>query len=294
MPPMASGRSPARRTRYSATPWNYLATPNENVLHGGWSGPLGQNERRLFPGFVAIAIATVSVMGLERRRISLLVVGGIGLLVSLGVNTPFYSLLTSVLFVYNGLRAPARASILVFLALAALVALGWSRLEARLKRWGPLATAAVAAALLAEYATVRATWYIPEARPPEVYAWLAKQPRAVVLELPVSTADRLDVTPDGVYMFRSTGHWQPILNGYSGFFPRSYLELTERMKAFPDDESIAYLKSRQVDLVVIHGARVAPDVFGAMTAALMTRPDFELTAQFAQERGPDIVFRLLK
>jgi len=279
---------------YSATLWNYLSTPNENLIHGGWSGRLGRNERRLFPGVIAMAIAAVGLIGLERKRITLLAVGAVGFVISLGVNTPLYSLLASVLFIYNGLRAPARASILVFLALAGLVALGWSRLEGRLKGWAPAATIAVALALLAEYATVQARWYVPAPQTPEVYEWLARQPRSVVLELPLTTADRLDIVPDGVYMFRSTSHWQPLLNGYSGFFPRSFIELSGRMQTFPDDASIAYLKVRQVDVVIVHGGLMEPDRFGKMVADLMTRPDFEMKGQFAEPRGPDVVFRLIR
>ena len=136
---------------YSATLWNYLSTPNHNVVHGGWSGALGQNERRLFPGIVALAIAAAGVVGMERRRLTLAVVGLVGFVISLGLNTPVYSILSSVLFIYNGLRAPARASILVFLALAGLVAFGWARLERSLKGWAPAATAVAALALLGEY-----------------------------------------------------------------------------------------------------------------------------------------------
>ena len=268
---------------YSATIWNYLATPNENIVHGGWSGVLGQNERRLFPGVVALAIAACGLIAVKRRQITLLVVGAVGFVISLGLNTPLYSVLTSVLFIYNGLRAPARASILVFLALSGLVAFGWARLEPALKRWAPLATVAVAVALLAEYATVQSNWYVADPRPPEVYQWLALQPRSVVLELPLTTPDRLDLVPDGTYMFRSTVHWQPLLNGYSGFFPKSFMELTERMRSFPDETSIAYLKERQVDLVVVHGNRLAPDVFGEMVTTLMARPDFEAKGQFAEQ-----------
>jgi hypothetical protein len=279
---------------YSATLWNYLSTPNENVVHGGWSGALGQNERRLFPGVIALVIGVVGVIGMERRRLTLLAVGVVGFVISLGVNTPFYSVLTSVLFIYNGLRAPARASILVFLALAGLVAFGWARLERSFKGWAPLATTVVAMALLAEYATVQSHWFVAETRPPAVYEWLARQPRSVVLELPVTTADRLDLVPDGIYMFRSTEHWQPILNGYSGFFPKSFIELTERMKSFPDEASIAYLKQRQVDFIVVHGGLLAPDRFGAITARLLARPDIEAKGQFEELRGPDMVFRLVR
>ena len=278
---------------YSATVWNYLATPYENVVHGGWSGPLGQNERRLFPGFVAIALAGVGLWAFERRRLTLLVVGVVGFIISLGLNTPIYSALGSVLFIYNGLRAPARASILVFLAVAGLVAYGWSRLERVMQGLAPVATAVVAAALLLEYSTGQSRWFITGPTP-AVYAWLAAQPRSVVLELPLTTADRLDVVPDGLYMFRGTVHWQPLLNGYSGFFPKSYIELTERMKTFPGDEAVAYLKQRGVDLVVIHAGLMPPDRFGDVTAKLLLRSDFSAVARFQERRGPDMVFRLLR
>lgn len=279
---------------YSATLANYLSTPNENIIHGAWSGGLGQNERRLFPGIVALVIAVIGVFGLERRRLTLLVAGLVGFVISLGLNTPLYSILSSVLFIYHGLRAPARASILVFLALAGLVAFGWARIEPAFRRWAPVATGAVALALLAEYATVQSRWFVADQRPPAVYEWLAEQPRSVVLELPLTTADRLDLVPDGIYMFRSTAHWQPMLNGYSGFFPKSFIELTERMKTFPDEGSIAYLKERQVDLVVIHGGLMAPDAFGEAIATLLDRPDFEAKGHFAEPRGPDMVFRLIR
>ena len=278
---------------YSATLWNYLAAPNENVVHGGWSGPLGQNERRLFPGFVAIAIAGWGLWAIERRRLTLLILGVVGFIISLGLNTPVYSALGSVLFIYNGLRAPARASILVFLAVAGLVAYGWSRLEGTMKGLAPVATAVVAAALLLEYSTVQSHWFVAGPTP-AVYAWLAEQPRSVIVELPVTTADRFDVVPDGLYMFRSTVHWQPLLNGYSGFFPKSYLELTERMKTFPGEEAVAYLKQRGVDLVVIHGGLMPPDRFGDVTAKLLLRRDVSAVAQFQERRGPDMVFRLLR
>ena len=286
-------RTSADILTYSATLANYLSTPYGNLVHGDWSGPLGQNERRLFPGFVALAIAVAGFAGLERRRLTLIVTGLIGFIISLGLNTPIYAAIGKVLFIYHGLRAPARASILVFLALAGLVAYGWSRLEPLFKRWAPVATMVAAVALLGEYVTVQSHWYVPGPSP-EVSRWLARQPRAVVLELPLTTSDRLDLVPDGVYMFRSIEHWQPILNGYSGFFPASYLELTERMRTFPDEASIAYLKQRQVDLVVIHGGLFTPDNFGRITSVLLGRSDFEVKAQFEEPRGPDMVFRLLR
>ena len=60
-------------------------------------------------------------------------------------------------------------------------------------------------------------------------------------------------------MFNSTWHWQPIVNGYSGFFPKTFIELAEHTASFPDDRSIEYLKRRGVDLLVIHGSLMEPE-----------------------------------
>jgi hypothetical protein len=131
---------------YSATPWNYLATHEANVVHGGWSAGFGRPERRLFPGAIAIAIAAAGLLAFDRRRATLIVIGVSGFVISLGFNTPFYELLRASVFPYRGLRAPARASILLFLAIAGLVAFGWARLmRGRSPRVTTIATIAIAA-----------------------------------------------------------------------------------------------------------------------------------------------------
>jgi hypothetical protein len=277
---------------YSATIENYLATPSDNLLHGSWSAAFGQSERRLFPGVLALGLAAIGLAGFEKRRGTLVIVGLTGFIISLGLNTPIYDWLRIVLFPYRGLRAPARASILVFFALAGLAAFGWARILPRLGRWRTPATAVVAVAMLMEYATLLHTWLDLPAKPPAVYAWLATQPRSVVVEFPLPTADRLDFTYESLYMFGSTTHWQPILNGYSGFFPQSFLDLTEYSKSFPDDRSVAYLKQRGVDFIVVHGSYIPIDKFGQMTSGLLARPDVQTAARFEERLGPDIVFRL--
>ncbi len=65
---------------------------------------------------------------IDRQRVTLIVLGVVGFMISLGLNSPFYEPLRAVFFPYRGLRAPARASILLYLALAALAAFGWARL----------------------------------------------------------------------------------------------------------------------------------------------------------------------
>lgn len=277
---------------YSASVANYLATPVENLLHGGWSAALGAPERRLFPGVLAMALAAAGLMR-ARRRLDLVAIGAIGFVISLGLNSPLYEPLRAIVFPYRGLRAPARASILVFLAIAALVAFGWTRITRRLSpRSAAAAALACALLLLLEYRTRMEAWLELPRRPAEVYRWLATQPRAVIAEFPFARAHRLHSIGDGLYMFNSTWHWQPTVNGYSGFYPDSFIDLSQRLATFPDDQSIAALKERGVELMVIHGGMMSPEEFGEMTSALLARPDIEAMARFDAPLGPDAVFRV--
>jgi hypothetical protein len=68
--------------------------------------------------------------------------------------------------------------------------------------------------------------------------------------------------------------------------------LAQETSGFPDDRSIEYLKTRGVDLVIIHGGLMKPDEFGEMTSRLLARPDIEALARFEESRGSDVVFRL--
>ena len=278
---------------YSATLPNYLSTPETNSVHGWWSASLGKQERRLFPGVIALVLAAVGLASIERHRVSMVMIAVIGFIISLGLNTVFYEPLRAVVFPYRGLRAPARASILVFLALAGLAAVGWARImRGRPRRVSVFATTVLALALLAEYRTTLDSWFVLPPRPPEVYRWLALQPRSVVAEVPIARADSLHAIADGIYMYNSTWHWQPIVNGYSGYFPKTFIELAENTENFPDEHSIQYLKRRGVDLLVIHGSMMDPEKFGEMTAALLARPDIEAMARFQERMGADVVFRL--
>ena len=68
---------------------------------------------------------------------------------------------------------------------------------------------------------------------------------------------------DTRYLYFSTFHWHPIVNGNSGYFPKSYEELTERERDFPSDSAVEYLRTRGVDYVAVHGAFIDPEKFRA-------------------------------
>jgi hypothetical protein len=93
-----------------------------------------------------------------------------------------------------------------------------------------------------------------EPNPPAVYEWLHSAPEGVVIEYPVDGLEGRVGPQDPTYMYYSTLHWKPLLNGYSGFAPPSYIELLERMRDFPSAASIEYLRSRQARYLLVHSA----------------------------------------
>jgi hypothetical protein len=277
---------------YSATPINYLSSEPRNLAHGQWSGRLGRSERYLFPGVAAIGLALLGLGGWSPRKTMIAAIAGVGFVVSLGLNTPIYVWIRELVFAYRGLRAPARAAVLVTLAISLFAAYGWAAVLRRHPRWKLVGTGLVMAVLTLEYVTFPGD-YLPLSRRPSALArWLSQQPRSVIVEFPLPKADALHTIQDGLYMYASTFHWQPTLNGYSGFYPRSYLELLDQAQDFPSDSALRYLKSRRVDLIVLHGRHLKPDEFGRWAAMLAARKDVDQVAQFPEQGGDDLVFRL--
>jgi hypothetical protein len=83
-----------------------------------------------------------------------------------------------------------------------------------------------------------------------IYAALADEPDAVLVELPLySPVDALGNAP---YLLNSTAHWRPIVNGYSGLVPRDYHAHWEAIREFPDASAVSYLHSLGVTHVAIN------------------------------------------
>jgi hypothetical protein len=62
----------------------------------------------------------------------------------------------------------------------------------------------------------------------------------------------LPLFEDPLYMLWSTDGFPRIVNGYSGFFPRSRSALLKATRGFPDERSVAFLRSLGVRMVVLH------------------------------------------
>ena len=239
---------------FSARPSNYLNATPDNWLYGRMLETRGRPERRLFPG---TAITLLAMIGLllrypPRRAFVylLLLVGAFEM--SLGFSGHIYGWLYEYVPVFRGLRAVARLGIYVLLFLSVLGGYGFAALSSgRSRRFTAVLAAALVVVLTAEYrVSLPLSRDFPNSAPP-VYRLLAHQPPGVVAEFPVPRPSALPFL-DAQYLYCSTFHWFPLVNGYSGMYPTSYLVRLERLENFPDTRSFLALKADNVRYVILH------------------------------------------
>ena len=280
---------------YSAEPYNYLAAPYPNVMFGmpSWRQNLGGPERELFQGIAGPLFVVVAVWPpLSAVRIAYALGFAFAFDASLGFNGYTYSFLHEFAFPYRGLRVPARMAILVGLSLAVLAGFGAARLAALSpRRWlTAAALATLAAGILLEYrATVRLRYLWRS--PPPVYDALPASAR-VIFEMPLVDPD---MALEPLYMYFSTFHWRRLVNGYSGFSPRSHQQLVKMMETFPDDTGMAELRRRGVDAIVVHGAfHRSPEAYKKLADALDERPDVVLVRTVKWHEHESRVYRMIE
>jgi hypothetical protein len=285
------GDRDARAVRlYSAEGADYLEPHFRSLVYGRWSDD-GRSERQLFPRLMPVALAATALWPpLSVARIAYTLALVVALDGSFGLNGGYYPLLYSYVSPFRGLRVPARFSILVGLTLAVLAGYGVARL---LGRW-PGHRKPITAVLLG-LIVLEAMPRMPLERvwpdPPPVYAGIDGEPSAVVAELPMLTGPRAYAF-DARYMYFSTFHWHPIVNGSSGYFPSSYEELIRRQQDFPSDSAVEQLRARGVDYVALHGAFIDPDEFNRIVTALARRQDMSLVVAAPWEGSESRLYRL--
>jgi hypothetical protein len=287
------GRSEVEVVTFSARPSSYLVATPDNILWGRAFASRGRLERRLFPGILVVILAIVGLLLQPPPKVALvyLVAMVVAFDMSLGLSGHIYRLLYEHVPVYQGLRALARLGIFVVFFLAALAAYGYVAIAELLPvRARPVLAFVLCALLLLEY-RVRPLELVPYPNTaPPLYEWLSTQPRGVVAELPIRSSGLPGADP--AYSYLSTFHWQPIVNGYSGFYPASYLARIEDVAEFPDERSIHRLREDGVRYLVVHLIEIEPARREAVVNGL--RNDFglaELTRR-SDGRGEAVVFAL--
>src|SRR5436305_8370529 len=122
---------------------------------------------------------------------------------------------------------------------------GAARVLPRWPRFRVVITAASLTAVVVDampYLELEPVW----PRPPSIYDAMAEDRSAVLAEFPMPPHQDFSFR-DARYLYLSTFHWHPIVNGNSGWAPPSYLELLKQERDFPSDDAMAYRRQRGVD-----------------------------------------------
>jgi hypothetical protein len=278
---------------YSAMLDSYLATPPGNRLYGELTSGVGGPELRLFPGLTAIVFAIGAL--LRPRRTSLVYLGLliVAMIASMGVNAPFFRAMRWASELVTMLRVPARFAAVFLCALGVLAATGAAAFFATLasRRTRAIAVVAIAAVMLAEYSTVLR---LEEVHPPSpVHRYLASQPRGAVAELPMPEINSLPGN-DAQREYYSTFHWQPLLNGYSGYYPISHNALLFYLETFPRGSWIDLLIGRGARYFVVHEREFRPPVLANVLRRMEADPRLRRIARFPDPYDPSWIYERVK
>jgi hypothetical protein len=300
---------------YSADVQSYLSAPALlNDLYVAVFRPItpvGAHERLLFPGLVLPILVLVGsvapVRGVAqseirrlRRLFGLIAVVAVVLslgpyLIVFGVNTHIplpYLLPYYVVPGWSAMRVPARFAFLALLATVPVAALGVQALIERVAAARPLtagrrlAPPAVALALVGFFLLELGTkpWplqAVPTGRDvPEVYRWLARARPGPIVEIPLDLLGR-----DEEYLYLSTVHWLPIVNGRSGFGPSSHDEIKTILAELPGTRGHEYAAALGLRAMVVHGNRLSREERIRWAAAEEAGHVRRLAAF-----GPDVVY----
>jgi hypothetical protein len=212
-----------------------------------------------FPGVVVLLLAGVAVSSASSRRdprVRMCAAVALGCaVVSMVPRLPGYERVHDLVPLFWALRAPTRLGQLVLLALAVLAAFGIAQLERQWGRWRAWPAIATTAVVLINVESFRAPLpYRPFNGIPAVYQRLISETGAVVAEFPIW--ERRQTFFNAPYMLNSTVHWKPLVNGFSGFLPASYLSLYEDLKDFPAGSAVESLRRRGITHVVLHDMKL--------------------------------------
>ena len=287
---------------FSAKPSSYKVATETNYLYGDRSAPRGRPERRLFTGILPLLLAVTGLLLRPPRDEAIAYLLGLAVAfeMSLGMYGYTYPLLYEHVPVFNGLRAPARLGIFVLFFLALLAAWGHAAIEQALRpATAPPSTrirthvlaVVICAVLMLEYwvAPLKLVKY-PNS-PAPLQAWLARQPRGVVAEMPLAPAHLLP-GEDPRYEYLSTFHWQPSINGYSGYYPPSYLERVDRLQAFPAAPATRVLQRSGVRYVVVHLGSYTQSEAASVLSALVLNDAYVHLGSFSDGRAIAEVYML--
>jgi hypothetical protein len=272
-------RGSGEQALYAAGPKHYIASMPDSLLYGRLTGSVGLPEKRLFPGFAAMLLVAVALWPpVDRQRIAYAVAAAVAVDISFGHRGILGAGLQAHTEVYRGLRVIARIGALVLMLISILAGFGVARIVVRVRRSGWAIPAVIALGLIVVLESLVRPMYLErvETRPGGVYRWLLAQPSGVVAEFPMPISGNKPIDPglyESRFAYNSTFHWRPLVNGYSGFWPSSYVELLRAAKDFPSDDALEALSAKGVEYLILHERFYGPEGYRRATRALDSRQD---------------------
>jgi hypothetical protein len=252
----------ASGTHYRSAAWPQLI-PTPGIETASRPG-----ARAFWPGTLKIGLALAGLVwglrtGFRRWTAFCGTLLVMGFLLSLGPaddgGPSLYGLLTSLYPGFAQLRSPFRFAVFVQLAVALLAAGGLGVLWTRARLTVPWRVVLVLGmgTLAAVELRPREQALLPLPRAEATLPWLAwveseTRPEDVLAFLPFpvgrNAKDYLETTQ---WMLWQTRHGRPMVNGYSGFFPKPFRELKAALEDFPDAASLDLLANRGVRYCVV-------------------------------------------
>lgn len=173
----------------------------------------------------------------------------LGVLGSLGLRTFFYTSLFK-LYVFRGIRVPARFAMIAYVGLAGLAAVGVLFILGESRRRRIAMAVLVVLVVTAELLVAPVRWYVSPEPSASVYTWLARtQLDGAVIELPIS----LNEASEFRALLNHSGHRQRLINGTSGFEPPKHRRLVMLMRQQPiPPELLEELIEIDTAAIVVH------------------------------------------
>ena len=278
-------RSPDVIRRGSASGWAYARLPAGSAsarLLPQLAAPPG--KRSLYPGAVLVALA-IAGFAADRRGPRRAFAGYaalalvVALLLSFGTRLslgswPPYALVQQLVPGFAQLRSPYRMAVFVQVLLVLFAGLGLSSLLRSRARWSLAAPPVLVALALLEVvpwgARVRR---FPEPAMAEPWiAWLAQQPAGAVAMVPPALSGKaIDYEPTVLGMLQGLRHRHPLVNGYSGFFPRRADRIAHHLRRFPRAGNVRALRRAGVAYAVVDLGWLARQRYSTADLAALRR-----------------------
>jgi hypothetical protein len=296
--------SPAEMSGFTADVEAYVIPPQNTVIGGWWLANIDgrprsiYGEQALFLGWTTLALALgglgVLLRGafVDRRAWLFAALAAAGVLLSFGPSLPLVGQTPLAPFNWlvalpglDGVRVAARFAALATLGLAGLAAIACAALIGRLGSTGVIVVAVAAPLILFESFVVNFPAGKPDPHPvPAIYRTPQVQAARSLVSLPEYRA-RPDWFLGGDYLYYSTAHWRPIVNGFGRTEPAGHEEIVETVRRFPS--SIPAMRELGLQYVVVHADRF-PDKAQALLDAALVRSDCRLAARI----GSDYLFEI--